>query len=72
MRIRITSSDGILLWAGGRYMDFENDFIMLEVQDGFIQVCNFLISLWKSGKVFITDPFLVFIQLGDWPGTTGV
>ena len=39
-------------------MDLDNDFIMLEVQAGFIQVCKFLISfLAITGKLFIIDPF---------------
>jgi len=46
MRIRMTSSDAILLWAGGHYMDLDNDFIMLEVQAGFIQFSFNLGSGW--------------------------
>ena len=46
----MTSSDAILLWAGGHYMDLDNDFIMLEVQAGFIQVCKFLISFFGYNR----------------------
>ena len=39
LRVRLTSSDAILLWAGGRnYGDSEADFIMLSVEAGFVQV----------------------------------
>jgi len=38
LRVRLTSSDAILLWAGGRnYGDSEADFIMLSVEAGFVQ-----------------------------------
>ena len=44
----MTSSDAILLWAGGHNMDMDNDFIMLAVQDGLVQVgCHFLISYFR-------------------------
>ena len=38
IRLRLTSSDSIILWAGGDTMDMDRDFIMLGVQDGFVQV----------------------------------
>ena len=38
MRLRMTSADSIILWAGGDNMDIDTDFIMLEVEDGFVQV----------------------------------
>ena len=38
IRLRLTSSDSIILWAGGNTMDMDTDFIMLAVQDGFVQV----------------------------------
>ena len=44
----MTSSDAILLWAGGHNMDMDNDFIMLAVQDGLVQVgCRFIISHFR-------------------------
>jgi len=46
LRIRTTSSDAILLWAGGQYMDIDNDFIMLAVQDGLVQFSYNLGSGW--------------------------
>ena len=38
MRLRMTSADSIILWAGGDNMDIDTDFIMLEGEDGFVQV----------------------------------
>ena len=35
----MTSSDSLLLWAGGARLDTDSDFLMVEVVRGRVQVC---------------------------------
>ena len=39
LRLKMTSSDSLLLWAGGAKLDTDSDFLMVEVVRGRVQVC---------------------------------
>ena len=38
LRVRVTASHGLLLWAGGRDAQPSPDFIMIGVDNGIVQV----------------------------------
>ena len=64
IRLRLTSPDSIILWAGGSSMDMESDFIMLAVQDGFVQV-----GFPSSSPYLRPENFLLILYLFSFRST---
>ena len=50
LRVRVTSSHGLLLWAGGQDSAPSADFIMIGINNGFVQVRIYLTSAKQALK----------------------
>ena len=60
LRVRVTASHGLLLWAGS----VTKDYIMIGVRNGLVEVRTYLISLPESMSNFSHIICLIFFEKG--------
>ncbi len=69
LRVKLFSSDGLLLWTGGSHLSPSSDYLLLGVRNGFLEFrCQFHHHLMSS--LHLSNNNLAFVIVIFWQNNT--